>query len=880
MESSFGGAESDVYRMEEEEEPSDVFSSDDSGGPADADGGNDSFGLGPGRGDSSGRFQSRPAAETSTVPGDRRVTFERTPGGDAPKHREEGGTNNGMNFRHVGGAYSPFPTQSLRARPGEASSEYTHFARGGDPFFSGGSDAETPHASNRQRDAPGRPEETPAFIRRAAMPMDDPWAESKSGGGRGSVPPSSLARTREQERPQAPAAMMQDSSFLLGADASALDGTFVSVRDLDGDDDVPPVDRWGASPPRSDADGSFPTESTSLLGGDHNNGGGMSWQGGFFGSRLEREDRRERTRLARARRRGAVEGWLGAVRAALGGGDGSQGRQRTSGGSAHPSGSDFEHGRHRHRTSDRSRRSRRTFSRAMTASLCLHLGLCGLHDLFLIYVSYRTDDGSEASVSWNGEGRYVPPHWLSSDGRAMNPLLGPGARTLTAFGAHVPGLVLGGQWWRLATSLLGSSSLVQVALHVLALRTVVGGAVSGVERTRGALTVLSLYFFCGVIGAVWSIVLDPGRLVASSDMGMAGLLAASIVERQCFTVSTKDEGADLAPEHGASATNGVASSSNEQFSFQPAPAKKRRRPSLDEGSPTLLLLLGALMSYWGAYSSLLPVCLSALVGCALGLILFVGNPPRSSETRSEDLILEEEEEAPPPPPPPRWTDDDDDSDASAGGRLHGFDTPLMRRSILTDEDDDEPLGTRSTLRKRRGEPQDAPARYSPSASKERRRGGRHVRPFSASRTVARLVGTLLVVLLTLIPLSLVATGSGPSGSATNAAVLGCKPMMIVYASEEEEDGGGVSFECAGGCVPLSREKTARRDEGMRTGRCDEVGYRCWQQSGTLTLRNYDAAVGVYVTPSADGSCSEEDEEEEGEAAYAGNDGVQGEGGGQ
>ena len=269
----------------------------------------------------------------------------------------------------------------------------------------------------------------------------------------------------------------------------------------------------------------------------------------------------------------------------------------------------------------------------------------------------------------------------------------------------------------------------------------------------------------------------------------------------------------------------------------------------------------ALVSYWGTYSSLIPVCLSALVGCALGLILFVGNPPRSLASPSDqDLILEEE--VSPPPPPPRWTDDDDSDTAPA------FDTPLMRRSILTDDDEDETLGTRSTLRKRRGEPQnDAPA-HSPPASKARK-GGRRT-GFSASRVVARLVGTLLVVLLTLIPLSLVATGDGPSGSTTNAAVLGCKPMRILYASEE--DGG--SFECAGACIPLSREKVARRDEGMRPGRCDEVGYRCWQQSGTLTLRNYDAGVGIYVTPSADGSCSDE------EAVYGGNDYVKDEGGGQ
>lgn len=876
MESSFGRAESDVYRMEEE--PSGVFSSDDSGGPADAsaeDWGNDSSGTGLGVPPAGGGpSRPSPAGTEAGAAGDRRVTFGGTlpgssdaapprapPGGyhhqGAPTPGRESGREsgpdpgNGMNFRRVG-AYSPFPSQSLRARPGE---EYTQF--GGDPFLS---DAETPHASNRRGVAagpfqPSRPDETPAFIRRAA-------ADDRAG----SVPPSSLARPRRpRDGPEAAAAAtevetalrdLQDSSFL-GADASPLDGTFVSIRDLDGDDDVTSVDRWAGSPDRGD--GPFPTESTSLLGGEDRGGKRMSWQGGFFGSRLEREDKRERKRIARARRRGIASGWLRAVRAALAGGE--IGGRGGGGGAAHPSGSDFDHdgrGRHGGRAADRPRRG--AFSRTLSAVLCLHLGLCGLHDLFLIYVSYRTDDGdgTEVQVSWNGEGPYVPAHWLSSDGLVANPFVGPGARTLTAFGAHVPGLVLGGQWWRLLTSLLGSSSLYDLVLQILAL----WGAVPGLERSRGTPTVLSLYVLCGAVGAVWSTVLDPGRLAATSGMGVAGLLAASIVEQRCRPPAAKDEddggGIGAASGSAGGAANGVASSSDEQFSFQPAaPKKKRRRPSLNEGSPALLLI---------AYASQLAVCLSALVGCALGLILFVGNPPPLPPAPpGRDLVLEEEGAEAPPPPPPRWADDDDsDSDGP-----RAFDTPLMRRSILTDDDDDEPLGTRSTLRKRRGETRDSAQARSPppSPASRERRGGRPGRPFSASRAVARLVGTLLVVLLTLIPLSLVATGDGPSSSTTNAAVLGCTPMRILYAPD---DGGG-SVECAGSCVPLSLARAARGQEGMRPGRCDEVGYRCWQESGTLTLRGYDAGVGIYVYPSADGSCSEE------EAVYGGNDDVQGEG---
>ena len=508
----------------------------------------------------------------------------------------------------------------------------------------------------------------------------------------------------------------------------------------------------------------------------------------------------------------------------------------------------------------------RLFSQCFIGILCLHMALCGMHDLFLRYVSYRNpvdEDGSSAEVSWNGEGQYAPAYWMSFDGRVLNPFIGPGARTLTAFGACVPGLVLSkGQLWRVATSMLQTSSFAQLILHIWALKTAVGG-LTGLEWKRGSFVALTLYLISAMIGLAWSIALEPGRLISASGMGIAGLLAATLVERACFPLDSKSDEDEMdcsgSPHkgHGDGGSNDVTSSSNEQFTFQPPNSQKKKRRNLNLGnSPSLILLLEILASWWGAYTSLVGTVLATMAGAAFGLLLFVGSLPPGSldHVANQDLIFNES--MPPPPPPrgsPDWRSDDDSADTSIGvGGPQAYKTPLMRRSILADEDDEEePMGTRSTLRKRHVNGSSSiktPGHHGRTISI------RNKQPYSASRVIARLVGALVALLLTLIPASLVATGEGPTTEMTRASVLGCRPMRILYKEDDQSD----MFECAGGCIPLSRERTARRNEGMKNGRCDTIGYRCWSQSGTMTLRNYEVPIGIYVVPSSDGSCGDND----------------------
>jgi hypothetical protein len=461
--------------------------------------------------------------------------------------------------------------------------------------------------------------------------------------------------------------------------------------------------------------------------------------------------------------------------------------------------------------------------------------------------------------------------------------VGPGARTLTAFGALVPGLVLAkGQAWRAATAPLQASSAVQLALHLWALRAATGG----LERRHGPGAAAALYLLGALVGAAWAVAVEPGRLVTAAGMGVAGLLAAAAVEGTGRPAPSKDDddGAREDVPRPAARAGGsggvVSSSSNEQFSFQPPtmPKRKRSRPWKDAGrSPLLLLLLEAAASWMAAYASLVGTVTAGVAGAACALLLFVGSPlPGMYDPDAPgDLLFAEDLPPPPPPPQSHWRDDDDSADTSIGSGKQYFNTPLMRRSILADEDEEDmPLGAmKGSLRKRRNGAATASFARTPGSTGQNTISVESAQPFSAARVIARVIGTLLLLLLTLIPAALVATGAGASTATTRAAVLGCRPLRILYPQDDDGD----RFECAGGCIPLSRERAARKDEGMRVGRCDAVGYRCWQQAGTMTLRKYEANVGIYVVPSADGSCGNDDDGGDGnnDDVNIGNDEVEG-----
>ena len=307
----------------------------------------------------------------------------------------------------------------------------------------------------------------------------------------------------------------------------------------------------------------------------------MAWQGGFFGSQMEKEDLKERRKVMRARNSSFFSERMWAVRTLLSGSEKNDTLHANKNGgskweSNNPVGGYFMAHNNSHFSSGR------VFSHVLIATLCLHTAFCGSHDLFLRYIAYRNplDDG-EAEASWNGEGEYIPAFWLSFEGRVFNPLVGPGARTLTAFGALIPGLVLTkGQIWRVGTSSFQESSVVQILLHIWALKSAIGRPMIGLEWRRGTFAVFCIHLISGFIGSAWSIAIEPGRLITTSGMGIAGLLAAATFERACSSAASKDDddkADDTILRNGDDGErNVVSSSSNEKFELPELNSRKKK----------------------------------------------------------------------------------------------------------------------------------------------------------------------------------------------------------------------------------------------------------------------------------------------------------------
>lgn len=242
---------------------------------------------------------------------------------------------------------------------------------------------------------------------------------------------------------------------------------------------------------------------------------------------------------------------------------------------------------------------------------------------------------------------------------------------------------------------------------------------------------------------------------------------------------------------------------------------------------------------------------AAGMGLALALIMFVGISPEHSLDDNRDLIFNE---TPPPPPSSAapWRDDDDSADSSFGSGRQPFTTPIMRKSILGEVDEDEPYGPKSYLRKRKPNGSEAkgstPARYiSMHPNKQYH---------STLPILWRIVGIFIAMLLTLLPAVLLVVAPDPSYETIRASILGCKPMVIVYRRNDDDNN---VFQCAGGCVPLSRTKMAQKEEMMKNGRCNTIGYRCLDDAGTMILGKYELDVGLYSVPLSDGSCASADD---------------------
>ena len=131
----------------------------------------------------------------------------------------------------------------------------------------------------------------------------------------------------------------------------------------------------------------------------------------------------------------------------------------------------------------------------------IHLTCMALYDLYAWYVSYRLGGGS--NVAWR------------------LPLLSPTPSTLIRFGALIPWNVFHGQPWRIITSTVISTSLVEYlflygAWHALR----VGGS-------RPTNAWVGLYFMSTLTGQLWTTAWDPLSVSGGASWGTCGVLCAA-----------------------------------------------------------------------------------------------------------------------------------------------------------------------------------------------------------------------------------------------------------------------------------------------------------------------------------------------------------------
>ena len=516
--------------------------------------------------------------------------------------------------------------------------------------------------------------------------------------------------------------------------------------------------------------------------------------------------------------------------------------------------------------------SRASFSFGLAVLCCLHFGSMVVFDLYYLYFNWST-------------GTDGPSAWLSSGGFVANPLIGPPASTLTYFGA-LSGirLLLSSEIWRVLTSLALSTSIIQLALHLIVLRFgTFKGYIAGLERRWSSKATLALYLICSFCGSVCSVAMDyPANLTGLVSAGLCGLLSASLAEG--WLSSVREMRSDrLGYSHdGSSESYGRDARSSL--------AKILLRP----GKAHYYIVLELVTSVF-AHSSLWAVTGGLLSGLGCGLFHF------SYLLDNRDLRPKSQAYGP--------------SFSTPSKKRHMFgtpphspspsETPPMRRSMMaTPEQDENGFGDASS-------PYRSPSRnnshFVSTPSNE------EMPPTKSGVGTTRLVGFLLALLVGIIPGALVATGAvgeAWGGTLDDNLLLessyGCRSMRRLfeasvmseseYAGVEDVDEANEPNEsedlwvCSQSCVPLTLVARAGRSMNrnglsMKSGRCKAQGYICQVGAGSQELHSgrwfipkalsdpvYDLPMNIYAMPGEDETCSDEsdagtDAEEE---AYAEN----------
>lgn len=277
----------------------------------------------------------------------------------------------------------------------------------------------------------------------------------------------------------------------------------------------------------------------------------------------------------------------------------------------------------------------------MTAT---HFMLMGLYNTLMHYNMHRM-------------GELSPPYWITQAGRIYNPNIGPNSKTLVMFGAFHP--ILGmKQWWRIASGSISVTCIFELLVNLFLLRIM-----ADYEEKLGSLKFAWIFSWSVFAGALGSIMQLSGfwTVTGLSSPGVMGFMTAAFVYELSSNVSRiKGE---------------------MQYSI-------RRKWSW----PQIAILLEFVQSLVLQYVSFSSVIASFVMGIFLGMSLQADDTDSTDlESNASSSVLSDfddgfasEINTPPrfgvdlsPPPPP--------STSSKG--VH--DTPVIRRSIMSPDEDEE-----------------------------------------------------------------------------------------------------------------------------------------------------------------------------------------------
>jgi membrane associated rhomboid family serine protease len=449
----------------------------------------------------------------------------------------------------------------------------------------------------------------------------------------------------------------------------------------------------------------------------------------------------------------------------------------------------------------------------------VHFMLMGLYNTLVHYKMHRM-------------GEVSPPYWITKAGRIYNPNIGPNSNTLVLFGAFHP--ILGmNEWWRLVTGSICVTSIFELAVNLFLLRVM-----ADYEERLGSWNFSWIFGWSVLAGALGSIMQMSGfwTVTGLSSAGIMGFMVAALVYDFISDVTKRKTDAHL--------------TTRKSWSW-----------------PQLGIIMQIIQSFTLQYVSFSSMVASGIMGMFLGMSLKVPDKDwtdldsnASSSVMSDlDDAFASEMNTPPrfgfdmsPPPPP--------SSSSKGGH----DTPVMRRSIMS-PDEDEEFDTRRSLNIPGGLKQ-RNTRYSGKTNKKNtmlRDGRDEKKPRNdlfCTETRLRFLGILgAMIFITVSMLYIGLIMRVPDEQTINDSIYGCITSHGIYTYEVSgDDDGNLNKNeeiinagdtiCGEICIPHSIYTEAiKGDAGsLDKGSCQEQSYACHFSSDAFDMGMLEIERDLYT----------------------------------